>query len=259
MIKSKLKILMSELTKLIEIVRILRAPNGCEWDQKQTHESLTPYLLEETYEVIEAIDNKDFPSLKEELGDLILHVVFQAELANDKNKFSIEDSIANVNKKLKDRHPHIFSNNSKDKVKLNWELAKQKEKKRDSVLDGVPIALPALLRARRVQEKAASVGFDWDNIDQVFNKVKEEVQELDVAINTNIGIEDELGDVLFSIVNLTRHLNINPEKSLKYGIEKFTKRFKKIESDLKKRNINMKDLSLSELDSIWEKNKLKDK
>ena len=248
---------MNDLIKLIKIVRKLRSPEGCDWDRKQTHESLTPYLLEETYEVIEAIDNKDYNSLKEELGDLILHVVFQADLANEKNKFSIEDSIKNINKKLIDRHPHIFSND-KDGANLgkgNWELAKQKEKQRESILDGVPIALPALLRARRVQEKAASVGFDWNNTEQVFNKVEEEVQELKEALETNIGIEDELGDVLFSIVNLSRHLNLNPEKSLKNSINKFSNRFKKIETNLKKKNIDMKSLSLKELDHIWEKNK----
>jgi len=248
---------MNELVKLVEIVKKLRSPNGCDWDKDQTHESLVPYLLEETYEVIEAIDNKDYGSLKEELGDLILHVVFQAELANEKNKFSIEDSIKNVNDKLIDRHPHIFSNR-KDQSweKGNWELAKQKEKKRNSVLDGVPIALPALLRSRRIQEKAASVGFDWDNIKQVFKKVEEEVSELQQALKINKGIDEELGDVLFSIVNLSRHLDINPENSLKRSIDKFSSRFKKIESDLRDKKININDLSLKELDEIWEKNKL---
>lgn len=251
---------MNELIKLVEIVKKLRAPNGCDWDKEQTHESLVPYLLEETYEVIEAIDNKDYSSLKEELGDLILHAVFQAELANEKNKFTIEDSIENVNKKLIDRHPHIFSDD-KDKSweKGNWELAKQKEKKRNSVLDGVPVALPALLRSRRIQEKAASVGFDWDNIKQVFNKVKEEVHELHQALETNKGIDEELGDVLFTIVNLSRHLDINPENSLKRSIDKFSFRFKKIEADLKDKKININDLTLKELDEIWEKNKLKNK
>ena len=247
------------LKDLIDVLKKLRAPGGCDWDRAQTHESLIPYLLEETYEVIEAIDNKDYGSLKEELGDLILHVVFQAELANEKNKFSIEDSIKNVNDKLIDRHPHIFSNR-KDQSweKGNWELAKQKEKKRNSVLDGVPIALPALLRSRRIQEKAASVGFDWDNIKQVFKKVEEEVSELQQALKINKGIDEELGDVLFSIVNLSRHLDINPENSLKRSIDKFSLRFKKIESDLRDKKINISDLSLKELDKIWEKNKLKD-
>ena len=250
---------MSEFNKLIEIVRKLRSPNGCDWDKEQTHESLTPYLIEETYEVIEAIDNKDYSSLKEELGDLILHVVFQAELANEKKRFSILDSIKNVNKKLVDRHPHIFNDNNDESYKKgNWELSKQKEKNRESLLDGVPTALPALLRARRIQEKAASVGFDWDDVKQVFNKVEEEIEELREALKTNSGIEDELGDVLFSLVNLTRHLEVNPESVLKKSIDKFYNRFKNIEIELKKRNKNIEDLSLVELDAIWEANKLKE-
>ena len=248
---------MSDFNKLIEIVKKLRAPDGCEWDREQTHESLTPYLLEETYEVIEAIDNNDYVALKEELGDLLLHVIFQAELANEKNIFSLEDSIKNVNKKLIDRHPHIFSN---DKIKkVDWETAKQKEKNRDSLLDGVPKALPALLRARRIQERASSVGFDWETSKQVFNKVEEEINELKEALENNVGIEDELGDVLFSIVNLTRHLDLNPETSLKKSIDKFSDRFKKLELELKNRNKSIKDFSLVQLDALWESIKLKEK
>ena len=247
---------MNSFEKLIEIVKILRSPNGCDWDKKQTHETLTPYLLEETYEVIEAIENKDFEALKEELGDLLLHVVFQADLALDKKKFSINDSIDSVNKKLINRHPHIFDDNkNKSWEKGNWEAQKQKEKKRDSILDGVPISLPALLKARRIQEKAASVGFDWDKKEQVFKKIEEEVIELKEALDSQKGIEEELGDVLFSIVNLSRHLNLDPEKTLKLSIEKFSKRFKSIEKELNKKNIKMKNLSLEELDEIWEKNK----
>tara|TARA_B100000029_G_scaffold515940_1_gene625656 strand:- start:72 stop:827 length:756 start_codon:yes stop_codon:yes gene_type:complete len=247
---------MNSFEKLIEIVKILRSPNGCDWDKKQTHETLTPYLLEETYEVIEAIENKDFEALKEELGDLLLHVVFQADLALDKKKFSINDSIDSVNKKLINRHPHIFDDNkNKSWEKGNWEAQKQKEKKRDSILDGVPISLPALLKARRIQEKAASVGFDWDKKEQVFKKIEEEVIELKEALDSQKGIEEELGDVLFSIVNLSRHLNLDPEKTLKLSIEKFSKRFKSIEKELNKKNIKMKNLSLEELDKIWEKNK----
>ena len=250
---------MSSIQKLIKTVKKLRAPNGCEWDREQTHETLVPYLLEETYEVIEAIENKDFVALKEELGDLLLHVVFQADLAEDSKNFSLEDSINNVNKKLINRHPHIFDNSS-NKIweKGNWESQKQKEKQRESILDGVPIALPALLRARRIQEKASSVGFDWDKKAQVFNKIEEEVSELKEALNSNNGIEEELGDVLFSVVNLSRHLNLNPEKILKLSIEKFSKRFKRIEKDLKSKNIQMKNLTLQELDEIWEKNKISD-
>jgi len=247
---------MNNFNKLIKIVKTLRSPNGCDWDKEQTHESLTPYLLEETYEVIEAIDNKNYDALKEELGDLMLHVIFQADLAAEKNKFSIEDSIDSINNKLINRHPHIFGDKkNKNLQKGNWESQKQKEKKRDSILDGVPISLPALLKARRIQEKAASVGFDWDKKEQVFNKIEEEINELKEALSTNIGIEEELGDVLFTIVNLSRHLNLDPEKTLKLSIEKFSRRFKSIEKELKEKKIKMENLSLNELDEIWNKNK----
>ena len=247
---------MTKFDKLLSIVKKLRSPDGCDWDKEQTHESLMPYLLEEVYEVIEAIENKDYTLLKEELGDLLLHVVFQADLAQDKNKFSINDSIEFVNEKLISRHPHIFDHSKNDSwEKGNWESQKQKEKNRDSILDGVPSSLPALLKSRRIQEKAASVGFDWDNNSQVLKKIDEEISELKVALNQNEGIEDELGDVLFTIVNLSRHLNIDPEKSLRLSTKKFINRFKKIEKDLNNKNIKIKDLSLNELDEIWEKNK----
>ncbi len=247
---------MSKFDKLQEIVKKLRAPDGCDWDKEQTHESLTPYLLEEVYEVIEAIENKDFNLLKEELGDLLLHVIFQADLAEENNKFNIQDSLDSINNKLISRHPHIFkSKNDQSWGKGNWELQKQKEKKRDSILDGVPASLPALLKARRIQEKASGVGFDWNNVDRVIEKVDEEITELKEAIINNDGIEEELGDVLFTIVNVSRHLNINPEQALKKSINKFIGRFKLIEKDLKSKKINMKDLSLEQLDIIWEKNK----
>ena len=244
----------NNLSKLINIVKTLRAPNGCDWDMEQTHKSLIPYLLEETYEVIEAINENNYESLKEELGDLLLHVIFQAELASEKNKFNIEDSIININKKLINRHPHVFNDN-KDKsyTKGNWELTKQKEKKRTSVLEGVPKSLPKLLKARRIQEKAAVVGFDWNDLNQVIAKVEEELNELKEAIKINKGKEEELGDLLFAIVNLSRHLDIDPENSLNNAINKFSIRFNKIEKRLSIKNIKMKTLTLEELDKFWNK------
>ena len=247
---------MTKFEELVSIVKKLRSPEGCDWDKEQTHESLMPYLLEEVYEVIEAIERKDFDLLKEELGDLLLHVIFQADLAADKSKFNIKDSIDFVNKKLISRHPHIFDDeNNKSWQKGDWESQKQREKKRDSILDGVPTSLPALLKSRRIQEKAASVGFDWDNNSQVLKKVDEEIEELKDAIDNKVGIEDELGDVLFTIVNLSRHHNIDPEKSLRLSTKKFSKRFKMIEKELNKKDIKIKDLSLEQLDKIWEENK----
>ena len=247
---------MNDLLKLIKIVKRLRAPDGCEWDKEQTHESLTPYLLEETHEVIEAIENKNYFALKEELGDLLLHVVFQTDLAREKNKFTLNQVIDDICKKLIRRHPHIFYDKNDPRYKKgNWEESKQKEKKRDSILDGIPTTLPALLHARRIQEKAAGVGFDWEKKEQVILKLDEEIQELKEAIDKGEGINEELGDVFFTLVNLSRHLEYNPEAALKSSIEKFSQRFKRIEKDLKIKKIKIKDLSLEELDLIWEQNK----
>ena len=252
----KLKKKNNTLEDLISIVKKLRSPNGCEWDKKQTHESLIPYFLEELHEVIEAIQSQDYNSLKEELGDLFLHIIFQIDLAEEKNRFFLRDVLEGINHKLINRHPHIFYDKDDPRWKEgNWEESKQKEKNRDSILDGVPTSLPALLRSRRIQEKAANVGFDWEKIDQVLSKVDEEIGELKEAIADNKGITEELGDVLFTIVNLSRHLDINPEQALNESTNKFIKRFKKIEKDLKDKKIDIKELSLEELDVLWEKNK----
>jgi len=247
---------------LVKILKKLRAPDGCEWDRAQNHESLIPYLLEEVYEVIEAIENKDDDLLKEELGDLLLHVIFQAELASEKEKFDIYDSIKNINEKLINRHPHIFSDNRQDKSwgKGNWELQKKKEKKRHSILEGVPKALPSLTKARRIQEKASGVGFDWNKIDQVYDKLYEEIDELKHAIKlkNKHNIEEELGDVLFSIVNLSRHINVNPEVALDKSIIKFINRFQKLEKYMDSKKIEFKEQSLSVLDKLWEQIKSKE-
>jgi len=244
------------LEDLISIVKKLRSPDGCEWDKKQTHESLIPYFLEESHEVVEAIQSENYDLLKEELGDLFLHLIFQIDLAEEKNRFFLRDVFEGINNKLIERHPHIFYDKDDSRWREgNWEESKQKEKKRDSILDGVPISLPALLKSRRIQEKAANVGFDWDKMDQVLSKVDEEVDELKEAIKDNKGITEELGDVLFTIVNLSRHLDINPEQALNESTNKFIKRFKKIEKDLKDKKIDIKKLSLEELDILWEKNK----
>ena len=242
---------MDKFNELIKIVKKLRAPDGCDWDREQTHKSLIPYLLEETHEVIESIEDNDYHALKEELGDLMLHVIFQVDLASDKNKFSIEDVLEGINKKLVNRHLHIFSKD-KNQKKENWETTKKKEKKRDSVLDGVPKSLPALLQSRRIQEKAADVGFDWEKNSQVIAKVDEEIAELKDAIKINKGINEEFGDVLFSLVNLSRHLDIDPESSLKKSTIKFISRFKEIE-----KKVDIEKLSLEELDKIWNENKEK--
>lgn len=259
MIKLKSKKI-SNIDRLVNIIKRLRAPNGCEWDKKQTHESLIPYLIEETYEVVESIEDKNYKLLKEELGDLLLHVIFQIDIANDNKEFNLDDVIDGICEKLIRRHPHIFYDKKDPRYKEeNWEVSKKKEKKRSSVLDGVPKSLPQLIRSSRIQEKAASVGFDWDDKNQVLLKVDEEILELKDAILKNDGIDEEIGDVLFTIVNLSRHMGYDAESSLNKSIDKFSKRFKKIEQDLKNKNIKIQDLSLEELDKIWEKNKYNDK
>ena len=243
-------------TKLLNIVSQLRGPDGCPWDKEQTHKSLLPYFLEEAYEVIEGVEAGDMNSLKEELGDVLLHVVFQADIAHKNSEFTIEDSLNHVNEKLVRRHPHVFGDKKADAAfhaKQNWESAKHKEKKRKSRLDGVPETLPALTRAQRLQEKASYTGFDWENIGQVWDKIHEEIQELKEAqSNGNKShIEEEIGDVIFSIVNLARFLNISAESALRKTNRKFVTRFKAIETELKKQGKEVEDSNLEEMDEIW--------
>ena len=244
--------------ELLEVLRRLREPDGCSWDQKQTSESLIPYLLEETYEIIEAIEENDMETLKEEIGDLSLHILFQAELARESGKFNITDSLKHISNKLIRRHPHVFNKNNNKQtmggdINKSWEVAKQVEKKRENILDGVPKNLPALIRARRIQEKAANVGFDWKKLLPVIDKVDEEVAELKeaIALKDPEKIKDEMGDVLFSLVNLSRFLDINPEDALRMTISKFETRFSKVEKELKKRGKGLTDSTLEEMDEIW--------
>ena len=243
--------------RLLEILRRLRAPGGCPWDQEQTSNSLIPYLLEETYEIIEAIEENDVETLKEELGDLSLHILFQAELARESGQFDISDSLKHISEKLIRRHPQVFDkkNNKQAKHNINksWEVAKQKEKKRENILDGVPKTLPALIRARRIQEKAATVGFDWKELPPVLDKVDEEISELKeaVTLKDTENIKNEMGDVLFSLVNLSRFLHINPEEALRMTISKFETRFAQVEKELKKRGKSLTESTLEEMDEIW--------
>ena len=205
-----------QFEELVEIVSKLRSPEGCPWDREQTNHSLLPYFIEEVYEVIESIDENNWDLLKEELGDVLLHLVFQASIAEDNENFQILDSLENINKKLVRRHPHVFGDANADaafKAKQNWEEEKHKEKGRKSRLDGVPNTLPALIRAERLQQKASYAGFDWEKIEQVWEKVHEEILELKNAEISGVkqDIEEEIGDLIFAIVNLSRHLNIASE------------------------------------------------
>ena len=250
--------------KLIKILKELRAPGGCDWDREQTHSSLIPYLTEETYEVIEAIEENDSQALKEELGDLLLHVLFQAELSSEKGEFNIFDSIDSINNKLIHRHPHVFNKKLNDQSwnqKGSWEKSKKKEKKRDSVLEGVPRSLPGLLRSRRIQEKAASVGFDWKEVEPIIAKIQEELDEVKDAIykNQKEEIIMELGDLMFAVVNLSRFYNIDPENALKKSTDKFINRFNQIEKQLSKNGSSIENSDLETMDKIWEEIKLSEK
>lgn len=242
--------------ELIKIIKRLQAPDGCPWDREQTNASLLPFFLEEVYEVIESVDNENWPELKEELGDILLHVVFQAVLAEKNGHFSINDSLDHVNEKLVRRHPHVFGDAKADEAfhaKQNWEAEKHKEKNRKSRLDGVPKTLPALIRAQRLQQKASYAGFDWNEVEQVWDKIHEEIQELKEAQseNTKEHIAEEIGDVLFSVVNLARFLDIPAEDALRKTNKKFTDRFARVEEELKKRGKTVEESNLEEMDDIW--------
>lgn len=243
--------------RLLNIMDDLR--EQCPWDQKQTFESLRHLTIEETYELGDAILERDLTEIKKELGDLLLHIVFYAKLGSEENAFDIADVANDICEKLIHRHPHIYGSVSvkdENEVKKNWEALKLKEGK-NSVLEGVPNGLPALIKAQRMQEKAAGVGFDWDNKKQVWNKFKEELNELDQALDTQEedAIEDEFGDVLFSLINYARFINVNPETALERTNKKFIKRFQYIEVQAKKSNRSIENLTLAEMEAYWQEAK----
>jgi len=242
---------------LIAIMAKLRSPDGCPWDREQTHASLRQYLLEEAYEVIEALDVGDQPALKEELGDLLLQIVFHAQISSEDNGFDVADVIDAISEKLIRRHPNVFGDveiTSAAEQSINWEKIKKSEGK-ESVLDGVPVALSALLRAYRLQQKASTVGFDWPETTPVWDKIEEELAELKQACQQKEQrrIDEEMGDLLFSLVNLSRFLSVNPEDALRNTIAKFNTRFRKVEREFADRNQSMADATLEELDAVWEK------
>ena len=247
--------------RLLEIMKKLLDPGGCPWDREQNHETLKPYLIEEAYELCDAIDAGDYEGMKEELGDVALQVVFHAELARRAGRFDIHDVLRGISNKLVNRHPHVFGDTTvKDsqEVLANWEEIKKKEKsdkkkKSISILDGMPRNMPALAMASRIQERAANVGFDWDNITDVWEKVKEETDELTAAREQGDPekIEEEFGDLLFSLVNLSRFLNINPEHALRKTVMKFDQRFRHIEKRAEQENLKLKNMTLEEMDDFW--------
>lgn len=239
--------------RLVEIMDELR--EKCPWDKKQTIQTLRAMTLEEVYELTDAIDENNWQELKGELGDLLLHVLFYARIAADHKEFNIEDVIDSISKKLIKRHPHIYGNvvaNDEETVKKNWQKIKLTEGKK-SILSGVPKALPAIIKATRMQEKAKQVGFEWDNKEDVWLKVEEEIGELKEAINTKkqSDIEEEFGDVLFSLINYARFLQVDAETALEKTNKKFLKRFQLMEIAAKKSGNNLTDLNLEEMDKIW--------
>lgn len=248
------------LENFIEVMKLLRSPNGCPWDKKQSHESLKYCLIEEAYEVINAINLKDREALKEELGDLLLQVVFHANIAEEENQFTMKDILLRVTDKMLYRHPHVFGDikaKTFDEALSTWEVMKQKEKQiktKTSSMQSIPKELPALMRSFKVQKKAAEVGFDWPNIKYAIDKIHEEVDEFleAYASGNKEATEEELGDILFSVVNVARFLEIQPEEALSQSIEKFIFRFSYIESKATERGTILEDMSLEEMDKLWD-------
>jgi len=243
--------------RLLDIMDELR--EKCPWDQKQTLESLRHLTIEETYELADAILDNDLEEIKKELGDVLLHIVFYAKIGSEKKAFDIADVANAICDKLIDRHPHIYGDvvvKDEEEVKRNWEKLKLKEGK-SSVLEGVPKSLPALVKANRIQDKVAGVGFDWEEPQQVWEKVQEELTELNEEVkNNNIdNIESEFGDVLFSMINYARFIGVNPENALERTNKKFIKRFQYLEKAAKKEGKELSDMSLVEMDVHWEKSK----
>ena len=252
--------------QLVALMARLRAPDGCPWDQKQTFDTIKPYLLEETYEVLDAIDARDWPELSEELGDLMLQPVFFAQMAAEAGHFRIEDCLQAINDKLIRRHPHIFGDvvaETAEDVKRNWDVIKAEEKSgkgrpKGALLDGVSRALPALAEAQQIAAKAASQGFDWPGIEPVFDKLLEELTELDEAraAGQPAEIEDEFGDVLFVMVNLARFLHLDPEQALRKSNAKFRRRFGYVEARLGEMNRPFEESNIDEMELLWQEAKI---
>lgn len=256
-------LLYRDFHKLRDIISTLRGPNGCPWDMKQTHQSLKSYLIEEAYEVIEAIEEENYENMIEELGDVLLQVMLHSQIGEDDGMFTVDDVIASVNEKMIRRHPHVFGSKhllNESEVVQQWEEIKKEEKASQntlSILDTIPTSLPSLLRAYKIQKKAAKVGFDWDNVESVWLKIQEEIKEFEVEIekgNSELATK-EFGDILFAFVNLARYYGIDPEIALQATNNKFYQRFSYIEETLSKRGETFQQVGLEELDEIWEEAK----
>jgi MazG family protein len=250
--------IVNQLERLQAITKQLRNPiKGCEWDSKQTFDSLKSYTLEETYEVLDAIEKKDMVELKSELGDLLFQIVFYADLASEQGFFNFDDICQTVADKLVSRHPHVFSNDTT--IKPNWEQLKQQERDKRaqySLLDDIPTAIPALMKAEKIQKRCASVGFDWTELQPVIAKVKEELNEVEQELAQSTieqsKVAEEMGDLLFATVNLARHLKVKSELCLQNANNKFIRRFKQVELLLKQKNRNLVDATLEEMEDAWQ-------
>jgi XTP/dITP diphosphohydrolase len=242
--------------RLLTIMDELR--ENCPWDKKQTFETLRPLTIEEMYEMTDAILDKDFKELEGELGDLFLHLVFYCKIGSESSLFTVESVLNRISDKLIDRHPHIYGDvevKDEEEVKRNWEKLKLKEGKK-SILQGVPKSLPALVKASRIQEKVKGIGFEWDNIEDVWAKVTEELNELKIEIDQKSeNIEEEFGDLIFSLVNLSRYIQVQPENALAKTNSKFIQRFQLMENMVESENLKLEDMTLSEMDIYWEKSK----
>jgi tetrapyrrole methylase family protein/MazG family protein len=253
----------NEFKKLVELMAALRGPEGCPWDRKQTPGSLKPFLVEECYEVIDALDEGRPDKVKEELGDLLFQIIFHARIAEEAGQFSMQDVITSIHEKMTRRHPHVFGDEklATDKeVLANWEEIKKKEKgheDRKSILEGVPKELPSLLRAHRLQERAARVGFDWNHLNEALPKLDEEIAEFKESLKEeNSGkIEEELGDLFFTLVNISRFLGVNPDEALRKTISKFIDRFRHIEEQAENTGRSLNDMSLDEMEKLWQESK----
>lgn len=248
---------LAAIERLLDIMDDLR--EKCPWDRKQTFESLRHLTIEETYELADAILENDLQEVKNELGDVLLHIIFYSKIGSEKNAFDIGDVANSISEKLIKRHPHIYGDievNSEEEVKKNWEEIKLKEGKK-SVLEGVPNSLPAVIKSNRIQDKVSGVGFDWEKPEQVWEKVQEELSELNTEIEkgNKDNIEKEFGDVLFSMINYARFIGVNPENALEKTNKKFISRFKYLEQEAKKRDKKLSEMSLSEMDIYWNKAK----